>query len=302
MFIRRLHKVSLLFTLILSGFVSVSAETPPGSGFEARTIMEKMDELQRKVSNGTLTRAQLSTCKFVKQGKQLSCAETPRVKVMETVSRQLGEELKDSQSVSILLEPASERGIGMLTYSFDDDNKDTESWLYLSALGKVKRMASGTGEDREPVSFFGSEFTTEDQETGKTDDYDYSIKQQGPFGSRPVWVIEAIPKPHHLSKTFYSRVLYWVDKERYIVLKMQTFDKRGKPFKQLNFKQIEEINGLWLSRDVTLINLQTRRLSNMKTEAIAMNVEIDEDFLTQRTLTDFAYREKTLKELRKHFR
>ena len=29
----------------------------------------------------------------------------------------------------------------MLTYQYDDPGRDTESWLYLSALGKVKRMA-----------------------------------------------------------------------------------------------------------------------------------------------------------------
>ena len=96
-------------------------------------------------------------------------------------------------------------------------------------------------------------------------------------------------------------MLYWVDKERYTLLKAQAFDKRGKPFKQMIFKDIEQINGHWIARDVTLINLQSQRLSNMKTEAITMNVKVEDEFLTQRTLTDFAYREKTLEELRKQF-
>ena len=189
----------------------------------------------------------------------------------------------------------------MLTYNYDDPGRDTESWLYLSALGKVKRMASGTGEDSEPVSVFGSEFTTEDMESGNTNEYDYKILQQGPFGDREVWVIEAIPKPVRAVKTEYSKLLYWVDKERYTLLKAQTYDKRGKPYKQLTFKNIEKINALWIARDVTLINLQSQRLSNMKTEAITTNVAVEDEFLTQRTLTDFAYREKTLEALRKYF-
>jgi len=268
---------------------------------KAYNIVEKMDRQQREIADGTMMRSQLSTCKFGQKNKQITCVETPRVKVLESVSKQYGEEKKDSKGVSILLEPASERGIGMLTYSYDDPNKDTESWLYLSALGKVKRMASGTGEDREPVSVFGSEFTTEDMESGTVDEYTYNILQEGPFGGREVWVIEAIPKPIREPKTEYSKVLYWVDKERYTLLKAQAFDKRGKPFKQMIFKDIEQINGHWIARDVTLINLQSQRLSNMKTEAITMNVEVDDEFLTQRTLTDFAYREKTLEELRKQF-
>ena len=268
---------------------------------KAYNIVEKMDRQQREIADGTMMRSQLSTCKFGQKNKQITCVETPRVKVLESVSKQYGEEKKDSKGVSILLEPASERGIGMLTYSYDDPNKDTESWLYLSALGKVKRMASGTGEDREPVSVFGSEFTTEDMESGTVDEYTYKILQEGPFGGREVWVIEAIPKPIREPKTEYSKVLYWVDKERYTLLKAQAFDKRGKPFKQMLFKDIEQINGHWIARDVTLINLQSQRLSNMKTEAITMNVKVEDEFLTQRTLTDFAYREKTLEELRKQF-
>ena len=268
---------------------------------KAYNIVEKMDRQQREIADGTMMRSQLSTGKFGQKNKQITCVETPRVKVLESVSKQYGEEKKDSKGVSILLEPASERGIGMLTYSYDDPNKDTESWLYLSALGKVKRMASGTGEDREPVSVFGSEFTTEDMESGTVDEYTYKILQEGPFGGREVWVIEAIPKPIREPKTEYSKVLYWVDKERYTLLKAQAFDKRGKPFKQMLFKDIEQINGHWIARDVTLINLQSQRLSNMKTEAITMNVKVEDEFLTQRTLTDFAYREKTLEELRKQF-
>jgi hypothetical protein len=291
-------KLKTLLTSLTLGLLTTGSFAADDKAYN---IVEKMDRQQREIADGTMTRSQLSTCKFGQKNKQITCVETPRVKVLESVSKQYGEEKKDSKGVSILLEPASERGIGMLTYSYDDPNKDTESWLYLSALGKVKRMASGTGEDREPVSVFGSEFTTEDMESGTVDEYTYKILQEGPFGGREVWVIEAIPKPIREPKTEYSKVLYWVDKERYTLLKAQAFDKRGKPFKQMIFKDIEQINGHWIARDVTLINLQSQRLSNMKTEAITMNVKVEDEFLTQRTLTDFAYREKTLEELRKQF-
>ncbi len=289
-------KSFMLGTLCSLATLGLSASEQSG-----HAIMEKMDRQQREISDGTMMRMQLSTCKFGHKNKQISCVDTPRVKVLESVSKQYGPQKKDSKGISIVLEPASERGIGMLTYNYDDTTKDTESWLYLSALGKVKRMASGNGEDSEPVSVFGSEFTTEDMESGNTDEYTYQILQKGPFGDRNVWVIEAIPKPMRAAKTEYSKLLYWVDQERYTLLKAQTYDKRGKPFKQILFKDIEKINDYWLARDVTLINLQSQRLSNMKTESITMNVTVDDEFLTQRTLTDFAFREKTLEALRKNF-
>ena len=265
---------------------------------EADDIMHKVDRLQREISNQTLSLSSLTTCDFAVKNKQVVCTEEPRLKVIESVSEQLGTQLKDSQSISIILEPAREKGIGMLTYSYDDPEKDTESWLYLSALGKVKRMASGSGEDQEPVSLFGSEFTTEDMETGKTDEYDYKILHEGAYQDTKVWVIEARPKPVRLRKTHYSRLLFWIDKEKYIALKIQSYDRYDKSYKRIMFQDIVKLAGHWLARDMTIYNMKINRLSRMKTEKIALNVPVNDEFLTQRSLIDFAFREQNLEALR----
>jgi len=294
-----MNKNTLIMKLMVTTLMTLSLLSV-ASADEARDIMEKVDQIQRNTAASTLTKARLSTCKFGKFKKRVACVEKARVKLMESVSKQLGVDNKDNQSISVLLEPASERGIGMLTYSYDDATKDTESWLYLSALGKVKRMASGTGEDQEPVSLFGSEFTTEDMETGKMDEYDFRALKEGPFGKRQVWVIEARPKPVRFKKTNYSKLLFWIDKERYISLKVQNYDKREKLLKKIIFRNIEEIDGFWIARDTTLMNVQTQRLSRMKNLEIAMGVSINEEFLTQRTLSDFAFRERELQVLRRN--
>jgi len=265
---------------------------------DARAIIDKMDRQQRLVSNGTFSRSQISTCKYGKKNKKISCIETPRIKLMESVSKQYGKNKKDSKNVSVLLQPASERGIGMLSYSYDDSSKDSESWLYLSALGKVKRLASGASDDQEPTAIFGSEFSTEDMESGKTDEYSYKILQQGAYQGHQVWVIESIPNLARLKKTHYSKVLIWVDQARFIPLKIQSYDKRGKLYKRTSFRSIENIKGLWLAREATIMNLKSQRLSNMSTQAIALNVDVNDEFLTQRTLTDFAFREIHLSRLR----
>ena len=265
---------------------------------DARAIIDKMDAQQRRVSNGTFSRSQISTCKYGKKNKKISCIETPRIKLMESVSKQYGKNNKDSKNVSILLQPASERGIGMLSYSYDDSSKDSESWLYLSALGKVKRLASGASDDQEPTAIFGSEFSTEDMESGKTDDYSYKILQQGAYKGHQVWVIESIPSLARLKNSHYSKVLVWVDKVRFIPLKVQSYDKRGQLYKRTSFRNIENIKGLWVAREATIMNLKSQRLSNMSTQKIALSVDVNDEFLTQRTLTDFAFREKHLSQLR----
>lgn len=282
----------MVITLIPYSFASSNIT------MNARSIMEKVDQIQRDSNHSTFSKSRLSSCKFGKKDKRIVCTEKPRVKLLETVQKQYGENYKDSKSVSIVLESASEKGIGMLTYSYDDPSKDTQSWLYLSALGKVKRMVSGGEKEKEPVSFFGSEFTTEDMESGKTDEFDYKILKEGPYAGTEVWVIESIPKEKRLKKTRYSKSITWIDKKKMVMLKVQSYDKRGKLWKKVYAKRFELMNGIWIARETTVTNLKSQRLSTIYTDEIIMDVDISEEFLTQRTLTDFAFREKNLKRLR----
>lgn len=281
------------FAMFLALLFSLGAQAE----FTARQIMEKVDQNVRRSNDSAFSVSLLSSCRFVQRDRQVVCSDQPRVKKLETVGKQYGPQLKDSRVISVVLEPAADKGVGMLTYSYDDDQKNTESWLYLSALGKVKRLASGD-DDKEPVAFFGSEFTTEDMESGKTDEYDYRILQQGQYGQRPVWVIEATPTVARRNKTRYSKVLMWVDKERFLVIKAQPFDKQGKAWKRIIARDIEQIAGHWIARDTQVFNMKSRRMSRLITEAITLGVEVDDEFLTQRTLTDMAFREQGLARLR----
>jgi hypothetical protein len=53
-----------------------------------------------------------------------------------------------------------------------------------------------------------------------------------------------------------------------------------------------------VARSLTMMNLITNRLSNMAFVEINTGLDIDDDFLTQRTLTDVAFREAELDKLR----
>lgn len=291
-----------LLVIVLSVVLSLSSvQVYAETNLSAREIMEKVDEESRKSSDSAFTRMKLTTCKYGLSGGKVKCAEKARVKLVESAQINTGKDNKDSKSIAIILEPSSEKGIGMLSYSYDDSNRDNETWLYLSALGKVKRISvrNSDDEETESASIFGTEMTTEDQETGKLDDYTYDLLGQGKFRGREVAVIESTPKPHRLSKSSYGKTQSWIDTERFITLKVQMFDKYNNPIKKLEVGKVEKINDVWMGRSLTFFNTVSNRLTNMKLEAINFDMDINEDFLTQRALTDQAFREKFLKDLRK---
>ena len=266
------------------------------SGLE---IMQLVEDAQRRTNDSSFNRMQLSSCKFGVTDGRITCAERPRVKSLESVSKNYGAELKDTKSVTITLEPAAERGIGMLSYAYDEAGRDNETWLYLSTLGRVKRIAAGdTDEETEPASLFGSEFTTEDTDTGKLEEYSFSILEETTTSGREVWKLEMIPNEERARKTRYSRQVHYVDKERLVTLRSEMYDRYDKEIKRLMASRVELVNDVWMSRSLTMMNLVTNRLSNMAFVEIYTDLTIDDEFLTQRTLTDGAYRETELESLR----
>ena len=266
------------------------------TGFE---IMKRSDDALRSTNDSSFNRMQLSSCRFgVAQGR-ITCAERARVKSLESVAKNYGPELKDTKSVTITLEPAAERGIGMLSFAYDDSERDNETWLYLSALGRVKRIAAGNSEEEtEPASLFGSEFTTEDTDTGKLEEYTINLLGEATQAGRDVWQVEMIPTAERARKTRYSRMVHYIDKERFVALRSDMYDQYEREVKRLMASRVELINGIWMARSLTMMNLVTNRLSNMAFVEIYTDLNIEDDFLTQRTLTDAAYRETELEKLR----
>ena len=262
-------------------------------------IMQRMEDAQRATNDSSFTRLKLSSCKFGVNKGRIACAEKPRVKVLESVSVNHGKDNKDTKSVSIPLEPSAERGIGMLSYAYDETGRDNQTWLYLSALGRVKRIAGGdSDEDTEPASLFGSEFTTEDTDTGKLAEYQITLLEETNRRGREVWKVQAIPNAERAKKSRYSRTVHYIDKERYVALRSEMYDKYDKEIKRTMSSRVELINDNWVARSVTMMNLVSNRLSNMALVELYVDLDIRDDFLSQRTLTDSAYRETNLERLR----
>lgn len=268
-----------------------------GVAQSARSIMDRVDSNALSQNNSVFSIMKIATCKFGISDGKVRCTARATVKSLESASINTGAGGKDSQSIAFILEPASERGIGMLSYTYDS-NKPNETWLYLSALGKVKRIVSSNSSSSEPVSLFGSEFTTEDQETGKLDDYTYTLLETITFKGRKTYVIEQIPTPARARQSRYARTVLWIDASRYVNVKAEMYDSRGKEIRRVIAGNVERVNGVWMARSVTIMNLVTNRLSNMKMEALYFGVNIDPALLTQRALTDTAFRERHLDALR----
>ena len=271
-----------------------SQDVTPISAKEIARLLYDVDDGDSEISKQVL-----SSCRYTLKDKRRVCMEKPRSKIIESVRKDYGDKKKDKRSISILLGPPAEKGVGFLQYDYDDQNKDADQWMYLSALGKVKRIVSGNDNEPKQGSFFGSEFSYEDMEQPHIDDYRYRLLKTVIYQGRPCWVLEITPTEQHARSTNYSKSINWIDKERFLSLKSVLYDRQGKRLKRLVTRRIQQIDGVWSPRLINIDNLKSHRMSTIKVERVAFNLAVDDNFLTLRTLTDGAFREQLLAQYRK---
>lgn len=289
----KMKHIIILITILLGLTTLAAAE-------DAREIMRHV--LDRDDGTTEISRVKLLTCRYVKKDGKMVCGDNPRIKIMDLVRKDYGEREKDHKSVSIIIEPSGERGIGFLQYDYDKKDKDTDQWIYLSALGKVKRIVSGNDNEPKTGSFFGSELSYEDMEKIHLDDYTYKILGSETYRKRKCWVMESVPVKERARKSNYSKTMDWVDKERNMVLKSILFNRQGKKVKKIYNRQIEEINGILVARQMIVNNLESGRTTIMTLEQVSLNKSVADEFLTQRTLTDGSFRQSNLKEYQENFK
>lgn len=263
----------------------------------AREIMQQY--IDRDDGHSRYSTSVVATCRYSSKSGKIKCVEKPRIKILEGAQKDYGKNNKDSRSISIVLKPVSESGIGFLQYDYDDANKDSDQWMYLSALGKVKRLVSGNDDEPKTGTLFGSEIAYEDIEKTHIDDYNYKLLREENYQGRDCWVIESTPKPSRARKSNYSRSVNWIDKQRFLFLQGQVYDRTGRPIKHIVGSRHERINGIWISKQLNVNNVQSRRITTMKTRTLVLNPKVQDELFSQRTLTDGAYRNQQLEQLRK---
>jgi len=180
---------------------------------------------------------------------------------------------EDTRSIMFFLDPPDVKDTGFLTYDYDEYEKDDEQWLYLPALKKTKRIASGD----KSGSFMGSDFSYSDMTERKLDAYDYKLLQADEVGGHAVWVVEAIPNNEkEIDETGYTKQVVFVRQDNHVVVRAKTWLKKGGRNKYLDVKKLEEIDGIWTPTE-THMTTKKGNATLHKTILLTDNVRYNQD-------------------------
>lgn len=164
------------------------------------------------------------------------------------------------KNMSIFDSPLDVKGTAFLTFSHREGPDD--QWLYLPALKRVKRISS----NNRSGSFMGSEFSYEDIASDEVEKYTYKYIEEGKLEGKQVFIYERYPT---YKNSGYTRQVVYMDKERYIPLKVVSYDRKNSLLKTLLFKKYHLFLGrFWRAGQFYMENHQTGKSTILKWKTI----------------------------------
>ncbi len=204
-----------------------------------------------------------------------------RIRKIRSFTKDFGE---DDYQLLFFLSPADVKDTGFLTYDYDDDERDDDQWLYLPALKKTKRIATGD----KSGSFMGSDFSYADLTERPLDYYTYEILEESEVKGVPVWVIQATPRTEEeIDETGYTKIVSFVRKDNYVVMRAKRWVKKGKRHKYYDVKKLEQIDGIWVPSEIhmtTKKGKETLHRTVLKQINVKFNQDLEEDLFSTRRL------------------
>lgn len=181
------------------------------------------------------------------------------------------------KSIIYFRSPSDVKGTAYMAYDWEQNNKEDDSWLYLPALQKVKRVAASD----ESGSFMGSDFSYADINGVDHEDFHYEINKMSELvEGHDCWVINSTPKNKKvIDETGYLSSQAWVRKDNFMQVKAIINVKKGKRVKYFSATDIVNIQGVWTAKTLQMVSTKRGKkehASVMKVSNVQYNKNVDE--------------------------
>ena len=197
-----------------------------------------------------------------------------RVRKIKQFTKDFGDVEK---SIMFFTAPADVKNTSFMNWTYDDDSKSDDQWIYLPALKKIKRISSDSKSDY----FMGSDFTYDDLGDRKLDDDTHKLLRSETIDGVDYYVVQSIPKDEDY---IYSKTITWIRKDNFIGLKKEFYDEDGELLKILKIKKFEKISGIWIITLSEMENVQKNHRTSMKLDNIKINTGIPSSKFTERMM------------------
>jgi outer membrane lipoprotein-sorting protein len=183
-----------------------------------------------------------------------------------------------NRTIAVFLSPPNIKDTRFLTV--ENDVRSDDQWIYLPSIRKLKRIASSDQDS----SFMGTDFTYADMSDTQTDTDRHRLLREEIFEGRLCYVVESIPLDPDSSSR--SKLVSWVDKEWFIPLKVDFYDKRSNELSRTAISEdIVLIDDIWTPRKITMTTHSSGHKTILSILQVRYNVAMNPGFFTTNFLT-----------------
>ena len=151
--------------------------------------------------------------------------------------------------------PRGVRGVALLTWS--SSKRDDDQWLYLPAEGdRTKRIAKGGRR----TSFMGTDYAYEDIIAESREKFAYARQPDETVDGAMVFVVDATAaEPELAHETGYRSRRLFILQDRFFVVRLDYYDRRGELFKRQLLSDLVEIQpSAWRANSARMENLREK--------------------------------------------
>ena len=174
------------------------------------------------------------------------------------------------KGVTVFRSPKDVAGVSYLSFDYPDNPdgsaKDSDSWLYLPAMKKVRRVSGSSKDD----DFQGTDFTYDDMGDRSVGKDTFAILGEDTVDGISCWKLECTAKDKSAK---ISRRVLWVGKDNYVTYKGEYYDKQNKLFNTMECQDIVQIDGYCTTQKMIMTTLTT----NHKTVYEMKDIQYDND-------------------------
>ncbi|MDO9468756.1 MAG: outer membrane lipoprotein-sorting protein [Thiobacillus sp.] len=201
----------------------------------------------------------------------------PRIR--EIVTYRLDKDGGETANLIRFVYPEDIAGTGLL--SIDKADGDTEQWLYLPALDRVRRISS----DRKGGRFVGSDLYFEDLQERKPSKDNHRLLGKQTENGILCDVIESVPVDPKDSA--YSKRISWIDAATAIPQRVDYFEKNADtPSKRWLLRGKKRNQGYWTLTDSRIIDLSSGHETRMVVDVVLYDQRLPAKLFTSQALAD----------------
>jgi len=197
-----------------------------------------------------------------------------RIRTIKQFTKDLG---KVEKSIMFFQTPADVKNTSFMNWTYDDDNKSDDQWIYLPAIKKTKRISSDSKSDY----FMGSDFTYDDLGDRKLEDDTHTLIGEETIDGKECYIVESVSKDEDY---MYSKTKTWIIKNDFIGLKKEFYDEDGDLLKILHIKEYKDYDGFLIINLSEMENVQKNHRTTMDLRDINITNKIQESLFTERMM------------------